>query len=217
MTIWKDCLLCKKTVIITVTKQNLHRCEVWFHWAPVAEWRQLPPKPPRPLSPPSSRSPTDSSSTQTRRFSQLTFFFIFPSFTFWAQVYQFQTHSHKSRLQWISSLKKAIDNSGEEVKIILQSYLYLHVYHIHPSIHITILFLFLVTSIIAPRSARGTSSVKHCSAEVREKDKYFFQSHHQNIWSNVFEGLRETSILFQSKQYQNIFEGLKETRFLLQP
>jgi len=30
------------------------------------------------------------------------------------KVYQFQTHSHKSRLQWISSLKKAIDNSGEE-------------------------------------------------------------------------------------------------------
>lgn len=30
-------------------------------------------------------------------------------------MYQFQTHSHRSRLQWISSLKKAIDNSGEEV------------------------------------------------------------------------------------------------------
>ena len=41
--------------------------------------------------------------------------FRLSSLTFWLQVYQLQTHSHRSRLQWISSLKKAIDNSGEEV------------------------------------------------------------------------------------------------------
>jgi len=30
------------------------------------------------------------------------------------KVYEFQAQSHKTRLQWISSFKKAIDNSGEE-------------------------------------------------------------------------------------------------------
>jgi len=30
------------------------------------------------------------------------------------KVYEFQAQNHKSRLQWISSFKKAIDNSGEE-------------------------------------------------------------------------------------------------------
>ena len=39
-------------------------------------------------------------------------------------MYQFQTHSHRSRLQWISSLKKAIDNSGEEVNFDKYSCLY---------------------------------------------------------------------------------------------
>ena len=64
---------------------------------------------------------------QTRRFpaevqfrcslTSVYLFLTFKSHIFTSQVYQFQTHSHRSRLQWISSMKKAIDNSGEEVNL----------------------------------------------------------------------------------------------------
>ena len=91
-------------------------------------------------------------------------------------MYQLQTHSHRSRLQWISSLKKAIDNSGEEVDfatnfVTLKLSLYLLVRgrpkiahsHTHPTpIHDYVIY---ERPLISSKE-RGTSSDRHCRGEA---------------------------------------------------